>query len=1063
MQPNLFKSNAFSTVVVNDEPTQLKILAGLLRKAGCTVAAYAGVETAFTEMNPACPPDLIVTDLYMPGIDGWRFCRLLRSPEYKAFNCVPILVVSATFSGDNATRIAADVGAQAFLPSPVDSGRFLTTVRALRKGKTPEVPRLRVLVVDDSQTLAKLLANRFDAHGYRVDVVHNAHDASKCFAQAEYDIAVLDYHLPDRSGDTLLREFARIRPDCVCMMITTDPNPELALAWMKAGAAAYLRKPFDPEYLIEQCLRARRERALLRVEDLLEKRTRQLRRSQEKFQEFFDQLPIGLYQTTLDGDIVTANPACLKICGCPESERDKWLSQNTRQFYLYPEDGRRLRQLLLKNDRVEGFEAPIKRWDGSIAWLSNTARLIRDEQQGRPKAIAGSFIDISDRKHMERQALQTEKTASLARMAGAIAHLFNNQLAVVIGNLELLQDDMALGFGDCDSLRDAMQAAQKAAVTSRNMLTILGKAPVNPEKLDIARFCREYLSTRHTQHPHTVKIVDHLPDSGPCIQADRVQLGQIVSALVDNALEALNGTGQAKIAVCTLTRADIPRANCFPVEWRPTQDHYACLAVTDTGHGMDAATIDRIFDPFYTDKFAGRGLGLPVALGIVKAAQGCMAVVSKPGRGSAFKVLWPLPANVARHPATDRAGAAKTSDDDDKGALLLLKNPQPSEAALQQITQQARKMESIGRLAGGVAHDMNNLLSPILGYAELLCEDLGPDDIKQKWLHEIIRAGKRARDLIRQLLAFSRKQTLELKRMDVNVIIQNFSRLLHRTIREDIEIKYTLASTPLPVMADVNQIEQVIMNLAVNAADAMPTGGMLFIETAKIELDAAYAASHPAVKPGEYALLAVSDTGCGMNDEVRENIFQPFFSTKGEHGTGLGLATVYGIVKQHDGNIWVYSEIDNGAAFKIYLPLTTQGHAQSPIADKPTANPKGSETILLVEDNDQVRLLAHAILVRQGYTVLVASNGNAALQALQRHSSPLHLLVTDVIMPGMNGKALFQKLAKAYPGLKVLYMSGYSDDVIAHRGILEQGAHLLQKPFTVKNLAARVRMALDAA
>jgi PAS domain S-box-containing protein len=374
---------------------------------------------------------------------------------------------------------------------------------------------------------------------------------------------------------------------------------------------------------------------------------------------------------------------------------------------------------------------------------------------------------------------------------------------------------------------------------------------------------------------------------------------------------------------------------------------------------------------------------------------------------------------------------------------------------------QAQKVESIGRLAGGVAHDLNNLLSPIIGYSEMLQDDIAPEDARRDQVDQILRAGMRARDLVRQLLAFSRKQTLEFKAVEINKAIAGFEKFLRRTIQEDIELELILSPDPLTVMADVGQIEQVLMNLAINAADAMPEGGTLTIETARVDLDEKYCAEHIAVEPGPYALLAISDTGCGMDQETQEKIFEPFFSTKGEGGTGLGLATVYGIVKQHGGNIWVYSEPGKGTTFKIYLPVYETASAEETTDKKEMVDLTGIETILLVEDNDQVRELSLAILHRQGYSVITAENGLEALAVLDRHEGPVHLLLTDVVMPEMNGRDLFAKAAERHPGLKVLYMSGYTDDVIAHRGVLDQGVAFIQKPFSVKDLVAKVRETLD--
>jgi len=404
-------------------------------------------------------------------------------------------------------------------------------------------------------------------------------------------------------------------------------------------------------------------------------------------------------------------------------------------------------------------------------------------------------------------------------------------------------------------------------------------------------------------------------------------------------------------------------------------------------------------------------------------------------------------------PVTDRLGRIVH--------FVAVKKDITKEAAMKSQLHQAQKVESIGRLAGGVAHDLNNLLSPILGYAEMLLEDMSAEDRRREAVDQIISAGMRAGDLVRQLLAFSRKQALDLKAVDINVTIKGFEKLLRRTIPEDIDLDISLSPDIPPIMADVGQIEQILMNLAVNAADAMPNGGCLVIETAQIVLDEVYVATKHGMKPGLHLLLAFTDTGCGMDMETREQIFEPFFSTKGEYGTGLGLATVYGIVKQHGGHIWVYSEPGKGTTFKIFLPFAQKETVKDKHVQKEPIDFTGSETILLVEDNEQVRQMALAVLKRKGYTVIEAENGGAALGILTVHAGPLHMLLTDVVMPGMNGRELSEHLKQQYPELKTLFMSGYTDSVIAHRGVLDQDVHFIQKPFSVQNLTAKVREVLD--
>ena len=390
------------------------------------------------------------------------------------------------------------------------------------------------------------------------------------------------------------------------------------------------------------------------------------------------------------------------------------------------------------------------------------------------------------------------------------------------------------------------------------------------------------------------------------------------------------------------------------------------------------------------------------------------------------------------------------------------KRAEEESEALREQLRQSQKMEAIGRLAGGIAHDFNNLLTIIKGYSQLSLIELKEDSPLKGSIEQIDKATDRAADLVRQLLAFSRRQILEMRVLDLNTTLANLHNMLRRLIGEDIELTMVLAEDLGRVKTDLGWIEQAIMNLVVNAKDAMPKGGKLTIETANVELDEAYARAHVAVTSGRYVMIAVSDTGAGMTPEVRERLFEPFFSTKEkDKGTGLGLSTVYGIVKQSGGNIWVYSEPGKGSTFKIYLPRV----------DEPLEQPRekllgdellrGSETIRLVEDEEEVRKLAVRVLERQGYKVLSARDGDEALLVCERHKDPIHLMLTDVVMPGMSGHEVAKRLEPSHPEMKVLYMSGYTDNAIVMHGVLVQGVNYIQKPFTVNGLTKKVREVLE--
>jgi two-component system cell cycle sensor histidine kinase/response regulator CckA len=399
---------------------------------------------------------------------------------------------------------------------------------------------------------------------------------------------------------------------------------------------------------------------------------------------------------------------------------------------------------------------------------------------------------------------------------------------------------------------------------------------------------------------------------------------------------------------------------------------------------------------------------------------------------------------------------------DGGAAVLAIVRDIRERQRLQEHFFQAQKMEAIGSLASGVAHDFNNMLTAILGYSECLLRKFPPDTSLRNDLEQINLAGKRAAALTRQLLAFSRKQVMQPRVLDLNALVSELEKMLRRMIGEDIEMNTRLEPELGAVSADPGQLQQVIMNLAVNSRDALPQGGKITIETANVTLDKENLQGRREIPPGQYVLLSISDNGCGMDRETLSRIFEPFFTTKGQgRGTGLGLSTVYGIVKQSQGFIWVYSELGQGTTFKIYLPRA-HGHAETWSSEPAMGEKKGgTETVLLVEDDASVRDLARRVLGEQGYTVLMANTGEEALLQARKFCGPIHLLLTDVVLPAMNGKVLASQIRLLRPATQVLFMSGYTNNAIVQHGVLEPGVEILEKPFVRGSLIERVRHTLD--
>jgi two-component system, cell cycle sensor histidine kinase and response regulator CckA len=396
------------------------------------------------------------------------------------------------------------------------------------------------------------------------------------------------------------------------------------------------------------------------------------------------------------------------------------------------------------------------------------------------------------------------------------------------------------------------------------------------------------------------------------------------------------------------------------------------------------------------------------------------------------------------------------------GVLVYTVRDLTNQTRLEEQLAQSQKMDAIGQLAGGIAHDFNNLLTVIMSYGSLLLGDLDEGDPRRDDAQEIANAAARASGLTNQLLAFSRKQILEPRLMSVNDVVNGVEKLLRRLIGEDIELATTLEPELYTINADPGQLEQVLINLAVNSRDAMPDGGRLHITTANTFLSAEHGGRQLSASPGQYIMLAVSDTGMGMSREVQRRMFEPFFTTKGQgKGTGLGLATVYGIIKQSGGDVWIYSEPGKGTTFKVYFPRAGEGRALHLVAEDAQVSPRGTETILVVEDDPALRALSERVLEANGYTVLLARNGIEALAIASGYAGHIDMVATDVVMPKMNGRPLVEKLTETRKGMRVLFMSGYTDDEVMRRGVIDGHTAFLQKPFTPPQFARKVREVLD--
>jgi len=767
---------------------------------------------------------------------------------------------------------------------------------------------------------------------------------------------------------------------------------------------------------------AGRPARLVAIEDITERRRAEqsLRQNQESYRLLVEQSPDAIL-VHRRGTIIFANTSAAALFGA--SSVDELLGKQHLDF-VHPDHREAVKQ------RIQAFsvdfvsvrrnETRLIRLDGREIYAEVAARTIVYQGESASQLM---FRDVSQRKKAEEDLRQSEARLNAAQ---AIAHVGDWSWDIINDDLTWSAEMFRI-YGISPQEFDGKPASVGKLIhpddvwlREKSVRDLLGGNSVDPF---------EYRIVRPDGHERVVQVL------GGAVERDRAGVPVRISGVV--------------LDVTERKKAEERFYKAFHASPEPTT-----IATASEGRYMDVNESFLRVTGYGREEVIGR---TSLELKFWERPEDRATLLERLNKDASVRDLEITFRTKSGEQRTALDSAELVDIAGEKCILGIFKDI-TEQRSLEKQLRQAQKMEAIGQLSGGIAHDFNNLLSVIIGYAELLEEHLPQGDPLHKNCEQITKAGRSAASLTGQLLAFSRQQVLELKVLDLNAVVRHVEKMLRRVIGEHIDLQTALTPTLGWVKADQGQLEQVIINLAVNARDAMPNGGKLTIETANIDLDQDYVRKHPLQPPGPYVLLAVSDTGVGMEAETQARIFEPFFTTKEMgKGTGLGLATVYGVVKQSGGFIWVYSEVGHGTTFKIYLPRTTEAVG----TDRPVSSVqllRGTETVLLVEDEEALREFTATVLTQNGYTVLASERPDKAIDIAGQHHGPIHLLLTDVIMPGMNGQALAGSLVAIRPQIRVVYMSGYSG--FTHPGLLDSNIILLPKPFTREALLHKVREGL---
>jgi two-component system, cell cycle sensor histidine kinase and response regulator CckA len=1081
-------------LVVDDEPLGRKLAAMRLKDAGFETEVAESAEEAL-RMARIRPPDAILSDVLMPGMDGFLFSKAVRSEPRLALT--PLVLLSASYVEDADRRLAREVGANALLLRTPDLKEAIATLgEALQAGGAAPVPTAsdaweelhqervqvqleRQLARNDAllrqgaiqaaalsvvrgltaalaeprelpNMLGDILVHCLDAAGLSTGLLYLVGASGDLRLQAQAGLASGTRSQAAHSfgePETLWHILKSGEPAALGMRRTGSPEDVSRLSRFAAtlGKASVLVIPFvvgqerlgllvlasdaedlgDPAWLsFARALAVQFGQAIALSRSLSRGAA-----SEVRYRTLMEHAGDAIVALDREFKVLEVNSQAEALLGRPRAEI---VGRRYSEFVPADEqdESERGRQRLLREGTLRIEDRGLLRADGVRVPVDISASLV---QLGEEVVAFAIVRDISERKRAETELRDAQRRE----------HDLVSASPAILYSLRVVGDKLPCTWVGENVARVIGHSVERALTPGWWVENL------HPDDRDwvlgeVAPLLAKGNIVREYRFRHGDGRYRWIRDEQRLLRDAAGQPLEVVGSWSD---VTVRKQAELKLQESEEQYRLLFEGNPQPM-WVYDHESFRFLAVNDAAVRQYGWSRDEFLGMTIKDIRPNED--------VARLLETLEKPVSRPAHSETWKHRTKggalLDVEIAANPLSFHG----------KSARLVLANNVTERRTLEAQLVQAQKMEAIGRLAGGVAHDFNNMLGVIMGFSELLLKDLGAQHRGRKRVEQIRKAADRAAGLTRQLLAFSRKQVLQPKVLDLNVVVTEIEKMLRRLIGEDIRLVVVLGEPPAHVRADPGQIEQVIINLAVNARDAMPKGGRLIIETSNVDLDDAYVRTHTYVQPGPYTMLAVSDTGDGMDAATLSHLFEPFFTTKeAGKGTGLGLATVFGIVKQSGGHITVYSEPGKGSTFKVYLPrVDEKGDAVVPAAAEPV--PTGHETVLLLEDEEAIRLLIREILETAGYTVLDAGRPEDAADLAASREGRIHLLLTDVILPGMSGAELARRVQETRPETKVLFMSGYTDEAIGHHGVLESGTHFLQKPFASDALLRKVRDVLDA-